>query len=98
MLETGEYQHRSYDLGVRLHRLLSGLPADAVSEVRGRGLWAGVQLAPGQPRARVICERLLARRVLAKDAHEGTVRIAPPLVIEADELDWAVEQLADALD
>ncbi|WP_107982839.1 ornithine--oxo-acid transaminase [Rhodococcus sp. OK519] len=97
LLETGEYQELSRDLGEHLHRLLAELPPDRVSEVRGRGLWAGVQLAQGQPSARVICERLLARRVLAKDAHEGTIRIAPPLVISRADLTWAVEQLADAL-
>ncbi len=97
LLETGEYQQRSRELGEYLHRLLSALPADRVSEVRGRGLWAGVQLAPGQPSARVICERLLARRVLAKDAHEGTIRIAPPLVVSRADLTWAVDRLADAL-
>lgn len=97
LLETGEYQQRSRDLGAYLHSMLAQLPPDHVSEVRGRGLWAGVQLADGMPSARTICERLLARRVLAKDAHEGTIRIAPPLVIERDELTWAVEQLADAL-
>ena len=97
LLETGEYQRRSRELGAHLHELLNALPADQVAEVRGRGLWAGVQLADGQPSARVICERLLARRVLAKDAHEGTIRIAPPLVIEQSEIDWAVEQLSNAL-
>ncbi|WP_165497203.1 ornithine--oxo-acid transaminase [Rhodococcus sp. ABRD24] len=97
LLETGEYQRRSRQLGEHLHGLLKELPPDRVTEVRGRGLWAGVQLAPGQPSARVICERLLARRVLAKDAHEGTIRIAPPLVITREELAWAVGQLADAL-
>jgi ornithine--oxo-acid transaminase len=97
LLETGEYQQRSRELGAYLHEMLSQLPPEHVSEVRGRGLWAGVQLADGMPAARTICERLLARRVLAKDAHEGTIRIAPPLVIERDELTWAVEQLADAL-
>lgn len=97
LLETGEYQQRSRELGAYLHSMLSQLPPGHVSEVRGRGLWAGVQLADGMPSARTICERLLARRVLAKDAHEGTIRIAPPLVIERDELTWAVEQLADAL-
>ncbi|WP_072687334.1 ornithine--oxo-acid transaminase [Rhodococcus marinonascens] len=97
LLETGEYQQRSRELGDYLHSMLSQLPPAHVSEVRGRGLWAGVQLADGMPSARVICERLLARRVLAKDAHEGTIRIAPPLVIERDELTWAVEQLAAAL-
>jgi ornithine--oxo-acid transaminase len=45
----------------------------------------------------VICERLLARRVLAKDAHEGTIRIAPPLVISREDVTWAVEKLAEAL-
>ena len=97
LLETGEYQRRSRELGAHLHELLDALPADQVAEVRGRGLWAGVQLATGQPSARVICERLLARRVLAKDAHEGTIRLAPPLTIERPELEWAVEQLTAAL-
>ncbi|MDH6279190.1 ornithine--oxo-acid transaminase [Prescottella agglutinans] len=97
LLETGIYQRRSRELGAYLHEMLGQLSADQVAEVRGRGLWAGVQLAPGLPPARVICERLLARRVLAKDAHEGTIRIAPPLVISRDDLTWAVERLADAL-
>ncbi|WP_430333728.1 ornithine--oxo-acid transaminase [Rhodococcus sp. ACT016] len=97
LLESGVYQRRSRELGDYLHAMLRQLPADHVAEVRGRGLWAGVELAPGQPPARVICERLLARRVLAKDAHEGTIRIAPPLVISRDDLTWAVERLADAL-
>lgn len=97
LLESGVYQQRSRELGEYLHGLLAQLPTDRVAEVRGRGLWAGVELAPGQPSARVICERLLARRVLAKDAHEGTIRIAPPLVIDRSDLAWAVERLADAL-
>lgn len=84
-------------MGAYLHGMLRELPVRHVAEVRGRGLWAGVQLAEGMPSARAVCERLLARRVLAKDAHEGTIRIAPPLVVERDELTWAVEQLADAL-
>ncbi|MFD4182309.1 ornithine--oxo-acid transaminase [Rhodococcus sp. NPDC058514] len=98
LLETGEFQQRSRKLGAYLHDVLGQLPPDQVSEVRGRGLWAGVQLAEGQPGARVVCERLLARRVLAKDAHEGTIRMAPPLVIERDEITWAVEQLAASLE
>ncbi|SDE60113.1 ornithine--oxo-acid transaminase [Rhodococcus tukisamuensis] len=97
MLGTGEYQRRSRELGAHLHTLLGALPSDRVTAVRGRGLWAGVQLAAGQPPARVICERLLARRILAKDAHEGTIRLAPPLVVERDEITWAVAQLTDAL-
>ncbi|HEY5854484.1 MAG TPA: ornithine--oxo-acid transaminase [Aldersonia sp.] len=98
LLETGEFQARSRELGAHLHGLLAQLPSSQVEQVRGRGLWAGVQLAAGQASARVICERLLARRVLAKDAHEGTIRIAPPLVITVAELEWGVEQLAASLD
>lgn len=97
MLETGEFQTRSRELGSHMHALLAALPDDVVVQVRGRGLWAGVELAPGGPSARVVCERLLKRRVLAKDAHEGTIRLAPPLVVERDEIDWAVRQLADSL-
>ncbi|GAA4472215.1 ornithine--oxo-acid transaminase [Rhodococcus olei] len=97
MLESGEFQRRSRELGEYMHSLLAALPVAAVAQVRGRGLWAGVELAAGQPSARIICERLLARRVLAKDAHEGTIRLAPPLVIERGEIAWAVEQLADSL-
>ena len=95
MVETGEFQSRSRELGSHLHGLLAQLPG--VNQVRGRGLWAGVDLPPDGPSARTICERLLTRRVLAKDAHEGTIRLAPPLVIERDEITWAVEQLADSL-
>jgi ornithine--oxo-acid transaminase len=46
---------------------------------------------------REACERLLARGILAKDTHGSTIRLAPPLVIEADELDWMAEQLAEVL-
>ncbi|MFD4470076.1 ornithine--oxo-acid transaminase [Rhodococcus sp. NPDC058505] len=97
MLETGEFQRRSAELGAHLHSLLAQLPVGAVAGVRGRGLWAGVDLTPGGPPAREVCERLLSRRVLAKDAHEGTLRLAPPLVIERDEITWAIEQLESSL-
>ncbi|EME18747.1 ornithine aminotransferase [Rhodococcus triatomae BKS 15-14] len=95
MVETGEFQSRSRELGGHMHSLLAELPAAV--EVRGRGLWAGVDLPAGGPSARTVCERLLDRRILAKDAHEGTIRLAPPLVIDRDEITWAVEQLADCL-
>lgn len=97
MLETGEFQSRSRELGAHLHSMLSELPRDAVTAVRGRGLWAGVDLSADGPSARTVCERMLARRVLTKDAHEGTIRLAPPLVVERDEITWAVEQLAFSL-
>jgi ornithine--oxo-acid transaminase len=95
MLASGEYQERSAKLGVRLHDALSALPADVVSEVRGRGLWAGVEFA--SLGGREVCERLAARGVLAKDTHRTTIRLAPPLVISEEDLDWGLARITDAL-
>ncbi|MFL6075563.1 MAG: ornithine--oxo-acid transaminase [Mycobacteriales bacterium] len=94
LLRTGEYQARARELGDRLHTRLAKLPAEAVSAVRGRGLWAGVEFAslPG----RTICERLLTRGVLAKETHGTTIRLAPPLTITEPDLDWALDRLEEA--
>jgi len=93
MLATGEFQERSAKLGAHMHDRLSALPARAVREVRGRGLWAGVEFAslPG----REACERLAARGILAKDTHGSTIRLAPPLVIEEEDLDWALDRIEE---
>ena len=72
-------------------------PPPAVTEVRGRGLWAGIDIDPALMTGRQACERLMDRGVLAKDTHGSTIRIAPPLVVTSDELDFAVEQLRDVL-
>src|SRR6516225_8004535 len=95
MLATGEYQERSAKLGTRMHDRLSALPREVVREVRGRGLWAGVEFAALG--GREVCERLAARGVLAKDTHGTTIRLAPPLVISESELDWALDRLEDAV-
>jgi ornithine--oxo-acid transaminase len=93
MLGTGEFQERSAKLGAHLHDRLATLPRTAVREVRGRGLWAGVEFAtlPG----REACEQLAERGILAKDTHGSTIRLAPPLVITQEELDWAVDCVAE---
>jgi len=93
MLETGEPQARAADLGRRLQHFLSELPSRAVTEVRGRGLWAAVDLSEQMPTGRQVCELLLAEGVLAKDTHGQTVRLAPPLVISEPDLDWGLERL-----
>ncbi|MQS40124.1 ornithine--oxo-acid transaminase [Streptomyces katsurahamanus] len=98
MLRTGEYQRRAAELGEHLHHELNLLTGTgAVEEVRGRGLWAGVDIAPGHGTGREISERLMARRVLVKDTHGSTIRIAPPLVISKEDLDWGLEQLRGVL-
>ncbi|MCC6497834.1 MAG: ornithine--oxo-acid transaminase [Propionibacteriaceae bacterium] len=97
LLETGEMQRRSRELGAHLHRRLAGLIGRGVTEVRGIGLWAGVDVDPSLGSARSICERMLARGVIAKDTHGATIRMAPPLVITVEELDQAVDVLAECL-
>ena len=97
LLENGEFQERSRAAGARLEARLAQLPTTMVRQVRCRGLWAGIDLADGLPPARVACEQLLPRGVLAKDTHGSTIRMGPPLVITDDEIDWAIDQLAEVL-
>ncbi|MFJ9871142.1 ornithine--oxo-acid transaminase [Streptomyces sp. NPDC101165] len=98
MLRTGEYQARSAELGEHLHRELGALLGTGkVTAVRGRGLWAGVDVAPRVGTGRQVSERLMDRGVLVKDTHGATVRIAPPLVISKEDLDWGLEQLRAVL-
>ncbi|ALJ18913.1 ornithine--oxo-acid transaminase [Microbacterium sp. No. 7] len=98
MLASGEFQQRAALLGEHLAGRLDGLVGHGVTAVRVAGLWAGVDIDPARGTAREVAERLAERGVLAKDTHGQTLRIAPPLVVRATELDWAVEQLRVALD
>ncbi|MEU9255285.1 ornithine--oxo-acid transaminase [Streptomyces sp. NPDC048270] len=98
MLKTGEYQQRATELGDHLHRELNLLVGGgAVTAVRGRGLWAGVDIEPSHGTGRQISEKLMERGVLVKDTHGSTIRIAPPLVISKEDLDWGLEQLRSVL-
>ena len=98
LLGTGEYQERSARLGARLiERLRAEVPPSVVQEVRGRGLWVGIQLTPEAMPARDVCERLIDMGVLAKDTHETTVRLAPPLCVSEEDLEWATERILTAL-
>jgi ornithine--oxo-acid transaminase len=98
MLATGEFQQRAAALGEHLRGRLDELVGHGVTAVRAAGLWAGVDIDPAVGTGRSVAERLLARGVLVKDTHGQTIRIAPPLVIRATELDWAVEQLKVVLE
>ncbi|MEV6620839.1 ornithine--oxo-acid transaminase [Amycolatopsis sp. NPDC051106] len=92
-LATGDPQRRAAELGAVFAGLLAGLPN--VREVRTLGLWAGVDVLGRS--GREVCEGLLRRGVLAKDAHGSTIRLAPPLVIDEEDLRHAVAQLAEEL-
>ncbi|MFT4051137.1 MAG: ornithine--oxo-acid transaminase [Microbacterium sp.] len=93
MLASGEFQARAQALGEHLAGALEPLIGHGVTAVRIAGLWAGVDIDPAHGTGREIAEKLLARGVLVKDTHGQTIRLAPPVVIRATELDWAVEQL-----
>ncbi|MGW5259790.1 ornithine--oxo-acid transaminase [Microbispora sp. NPDC004025] len=96
LLKTGEYQARARELGAFLHARLADLGPGVVA-VRGRGLWAGVDIDPSLGTGRQISEALLRRGVLVKDTHGSTIRLAPPLVVSRDDLEWAMDQLSAVL-
>lgn len=93
MLASGEFQTRAQALGAHLDERLRALVGHGVTAVRVAGLWAGVDIDPAVGTGREVAERLLGRGVLVKDTQGQTIRIAPPLVIRATEIDWAIEQL-----
>ncbi|MCY0917486.1 ornithine--oxo-acid transaminase [Streptomyces sp. NBC_01426] len=98
MLRSGEYQQRAAELGDHLHHELNLLVGGgAVTAVRGRGLWAGVDIDPSRGTGREISEKLMGLGVLVKDTHGSTIRIAPPLVISKEDLDWGLDRLRSVL-
>ncbi len=81
-----------YALG-RLRSLRSPL----VREVRGRGLWIGIELVESAGGARPYCEKLAGQGLLCKETHDHVIRFAPPLVIRQEELDWALDRIEEVL-
>lgn len=81
---------RSAELGTYLLEQLAEIPSPHVREVRGRGLWIGVELHPAAGGARRFCEALRAEGILCKETHTHVIRIAPPLVIERATIDEAL--------
>jgi ornithine--oxo-acid transaminase len=65
-----------------------------VTQVRGRGLWIGIEL---NVPARAYCERLMGEGILCKETHDTVIRLAPPLVITREEIDWALERIVRVL-
>jgi ornithine--oxo-acid transaminase len=84
-------------LGEYFKRELQGIRSNVVRAVRGRGLMLAIELHPEAGGARRYCEALQAKGLLAKDTHGHTIRVAPPLVITRDEVDWALERIEGVL-
>ncbi len=89
---------RSREMGDYLLGKLRELESPFISDIRGRGLFVGIEIDPAHGTAREICEALMDRGLLSKETHETVVRLAPPLVIKREEIDWAVDQIREVLD
>lgn len=94
VLEDEKLVSRSADLGAYMLQQLQLMSSIHIKEVRGRGLFVGIEMnGPARP----YCERLMQRGILCKETHESTIRLAPPLTITLEELDWALEQIMEVL-
>lgn len=87
----------SAELGEYAIDRLKNLDAPHIKEIRGRGLWIGIELEAAAGGARRFCEALQHRGVLCKETHEHVIRIAPPLVINREDLDWALDHIENVL-
>ncbi|GGE50249.1 ornithine aminotransferase [Pullulanibacillus camelliae] len=94
VLEEEHLAERSLTLGKHFMEALKTLDTPAIKEVRGKGLFIGVEL--NEP-ARKYCEALKGKGLLCKETHENVIRFAPPLVIDEKDLDWAIEQIKHVL-
>ncbi|MBB6285137.1 ornithine--oxo-acid transaminase [Geobacillus subterraneus] len=94
VIEEERLTERSLELGEYFLSKLKQIQNDDIKEIRGRGLFIGVELhGPARP----YCEALKEQGLLCKETHETVIRFAPPLIITKEELDWALEQIANVL-
>jgi ornithine--oxo-acid transaminase len=84
-------------LGVKLREGLSAISSPHIREIRVRGLWAGIELRESSGPARPFCLRLVERGILAKDTREQVIRIAPPLILTEDELEFLLDGVRHVL-
>jgi ornithine--oxo-acid transaminase len=94
VLREEKLVERSEELGGYFLAKLRNLHSPAIKEIRGRGLWIGIEL---HTPARKYCEALKEQGVLCKETHDNIIRVAPPLVIRREEIDWAVERFEKVL-
>ena len=97
ILVEDKLPERSMELGNYLMGQLARLDSPLIGSIRGSGLFVGIDIDPAVGSAREICERLMDRGLLSKETHETVVRLAPPLVITREQIDWAVVQIREVL-
>lgn len=94
VLENEKLVENSFNLGEYFVSELRKLSNPIIKDIRSRGLWIGIELTEN---ARPYCEKLMELGVLCKDTHHTIIRVAPPLVITKDEIDWALERFRKVL-
>lgn len=94
VMEDEKLAERSLELGEYFKRELESIDNPVIKEVRGRGLFIGVELTEA---ARPYCERLKEEGLLCKETHDTVIRFAPPLIISKKDLDWAIEKIKHVL-
>lgn len=97
ILEDENLAEKSEELGTYFLRELKKIQSSYITQIRGKGLWIGLDIDPKKDTARNVCEQLMKEGVLCKETHEITVRFAPPLIIKKREIDWALEKLRKIL-
>ncbi len=97
LMKSEHYEKNSLELGAYLVERLTDAALPKVEEIRGRGLFVGVDIKKEYGKAKAICEILMGEGVLCKDTRDYSIRIAPPLTITKEELDWAIERFIKVL-
>lgn len=97
LVRDGELARRAKELGGYFRDRLRALNSPMVAEVRGRGLLIGLQIHEAAGPAKAICLALMEKGILCKDTRKQVIRFAPPLIIEKEEVDWALERIGAVL-
>lgn len=98
ILIEDELPQKSAAMGDYLMGRLRAFDTPLIKNIRGRGLFIGIEVDPALCSAREICESLMQRGLLSKETHETVVRLAPPLIVGQEEIDWAIDQIAEVLE
>ncbi len=96
LIEDGLVEN-SAEMGEYLLAELATIDSPLIKDLRGRGLFVGIEIEPSLATARDVCEALMDRGLLSKETHDTVVRLAPPLVITKTEIDWAVAQIREVM-
>lgn len=97
VIEDEKLVERSALLGDYFLKKLSAIKTNKIAEIRGKGLFIGIELQKSVGLARPYCEALMEKGMLCKETHDYVIRLAPPLIIEKEDIDWMVEQIEDVL-